>query len=161
MSYTAIGIDAFALLCLAVSLIKSREKTGWAARIAFNAAKRIGPSVLAIITVIGLIVGFVPPHWIASAIGGDQGFLGVLTAALLGAVLFIPGLIAFPLARSVLDMGAGVTAIAAFVTALTMIGFVFLPLEIKELGKRFAFIRNGLSFIAAMIIAVLMGLILS
>ncbi len=57
-------------------------------------------------------------------------------------------------------MGAGLTAIAAFVTTLTMIGFVFLPLEIKELGKKFAFIRNGLSFIAAMIIAVLMGLIL-
>jgi uncharacterized membrane protein YraQ (UPF0718 family) len=160
LSYTAIGIDVFALLCLAASLVKSREKTGWALKIAFNAAKRIGPSVLAIIAVIGLVVGFVPPRWIASAIGGERGFLGVLIAALLGAVLFIPGLIAFPLARSVLDMGAGLTAIAAFVTTLTMIGFVFLPLEIKELGKKFAFIRNGLSFIAALVIAVLMGLIL-
>jgi uncharacterized membrane protein YraQ (UPF0718 family) len=84
----------------------------------------------------------------------------VLIGAALGAVLFIPGLIAFPLARSVLDMGAGVTAIAAFVTTLTMIGFVFLPLEIKELGTKFALIRNGLSFVAALLIAVLMGLVL-
>ncbi|OFW59399.1 MAG: permease [Candidatus Solincola sediminis] len=160
MSYTAIGIDAFALVCLIASLIKSREKTGWALKIAFNAIKRIGPSVLTIIAVIGLIVGFVPPRWIASAIGGDKGILGVLIAALLGAVLFIPGLIAFPLARSLWDMGAGVTAIAAFITTLTMIGFVFLPLEIKELGKKFTLIRNGLSFITAIAIAVLIGLIL-
>ena len=160
MSYTAIGIDAVALLCLVASLVKSREKTGWALKIAFNALKRMGPSVLAIIAVIGLIVGFVPPSWMASAIGGDRGLVGVLVAAALGAVLFIPGLIAFPLARSVLDMGAGLTAIAAFITTLTMIGVVFLPVEIKELGKKFAFMRNGLSFIAALVIAVLMGLIL-
>lgn len=160
MSYTAIGINAFALVCVIASLVKSREKTGWALRIAFNALKRLGPSVLAIIAVIGLIVGFVPPSWIASVIGGDQGFPGVLAAAALGAVLFIPGIIAFPLARSLWDMGAGLTAIAAFITTLTMIGFIFLPLEIKELGKKFALIRNGLSFIAAIIIAVLIGLIL-
>ncbi len=160
MSWTAIGIDIFALLCLAASLVKSREKTGWALKIAFNALKRIGPSVMAIIVLIGLIVGFVPTRWIASAIGGDKGVLGVLIAALLGAVLFIPGLIAFPLAKSILDMGAGLTAIAAFITTLTMIGFVFLPVEIKELGKKFAFIRNGLSFATALAVAFLIGLIL-
>lgn len=160
MSWTAVGINSLALLCLAVSLIKSREKTGWALKVAFNALKRLGPSVLAIIAVIGIIVGFVPPRWVASVIGGERGAAGVLIGAALGAVLFIPGLIAFPLARSVLDMGAGVTAIAAFVTTLTMIGFVFLPLEVKELGKRFALVRNGLSFAAALIIAALMGLVL-
>lgn len=160
MSLTAIGIDTFALICLAASLFKSREKTGWALKIAFNALKRLGPSVLAIIAVIGLIVGFVPPKWIASVIGGDKGVLGVVIAALLGAVLFIPGIIAFPLARSVMDMGAGLTAVAAFITTLTMIGIVFLPVEIKELGKRFAFIRNGLSIVTALVVAFLIGLIL-
>lgn len=161
MSVTAIAIDAFVAVCLALSLFKSREKTGLALRIAWNALKRMGPSVLAVIAVIGLIVGFVPPKWIASTIGGDKGFLGVLFAALLGAVLFIPAIIAFPLAKSLLDMGAGVMAMAAFITTLTMIGFVFLPLEVKELGKRFALLRNGLSFAVALIIAVLMGVILT
>lgn len=161
MSLTAIVINALVAACLAVSLVKSREKTKLAFAIAFNAMKRMGPSVLAIIAVIGLIVGFIPPKWIASAIGGDKGILGVGTAAVLGAVLFIPALIAFPLARSLLEMGAGVTAIAAFITTLTMIGFIFLPLEIKELGKKFALLRNGLSFIVAIMIALLMGLILT
>ncbi len=161
MSVTAIVIDALVAACLVASLVKSREKTKQALLIAFNATKRMGPSVLAIIAVIGIIVGFIPPEWIASAIGGDKGIVGILIAAFLGAVLFIPAIIAFPLAKSLLAMGAGVTAMAAFITTLTMIGFVFLPLEIKELGKKFAILRNGLSFIVAIIIALLMGLILA
>jgi hypothetical protein len=41
-----------------------------------------------------------------------------------------------------------------------MVGFVFLPLEIKELGKRFAVARNALSFLAAVAIAVVIGVII-
>jgi uncharacterized membrane protein YraQ (UPF0718 family) len=160
MSLTAIVIDSFVAACLALSLIKSREKTKTALLIAWNGTKRLGPSVLAVIAVIGLIVGFIPPRWIASSIGGESGILGVFAAALIGSILFIPAIIAFPLAKSLLDMGAGIMAMAAFITTLTMIGFVFLPIEIKELGKRFAFLRNGLSFVAAIAIAVVMGLIL-
>lgn len=161
MSITAIVIDAFVVVCLVASLSKDRQKTKLALKIALNATKRMGPSVLAIIAVIGLIVGFIPPKWIASAIGGDRGVLGVFIAAVLGAVLFIPAIIAFPLAKSLLAMGAGVTAISAFITTLTMIGFIFLPLEIKELGRRFALLRNGLSFVVAIIIALIMGLVLA
>ncbi len=160
MSSTAIVIDALAATCLILSLVRSREKTKWALSIALNATKRIGPLVLGIIAVIGLIVGFVPASWIASAIGPARGALGMFFAALLGSILFIPGLIAFPLAKSLLDLGAGVMSIAAFVTTLMMVGFVFLPLEIKELGKRFTFIRNGLALGAALAIAGLMGVIL-
>jgi uncharacterized membrane protein YraQ (UPF0718 family) len=158
---TAIVINAFVAVCLLVSLVKSREKTRYALIVAWNALKRMAPSVLAIIAVIGLIIGFVPPRWIASVIGGESGILGVLAAAALGSVLFIPAIVAFPLAKSLVDMGAGTMAIAAFITTLTMIGFVFLPLEIKELGARFALLRNGFSFLVAIIIALLMGLILA
>jgi hypothetical protein len=41
-----------------------------------------------------------------------------------------------------------------------MIGTVTLPMEMKMLGKKFALLRNGLSFIMAVIIAIIMGAIL-
>ncbi len=41
-----------------------------------------------------------------------------------------------------------------------MIGMVTLPLEIKKLGAKFALLRNGVSFIIAVIIALIMGMIL-
>ncbi len=160
MSVTAIVIDALVAVCLAVSLVKSREKTWQALRVAWFALRRMAPMILAIIAVIGLLMGFVPPKWIAGTIGPDSGPLGVLIAALLGSVLIIPGIIAFPLARSLLDMGASVMSIAAFVTTLMMIGFVFIPLEVQLLGKKFCVIRNSLSFAAAIIIAVVIGIVL-
>lgn len=74
--------------------------------------------------------------------------------------MHIPSLIAFPLAASLLKNGASITAVAAFITTLTMIGTITLPLEIKELGKKVALLRNGLSFIVAIVIALIMGVIL-
>ena len=47
----------------------------------------------------------------------------------------------------------------AFITTLTMIGVVTLPLAIKEPGKEMSFLRNGLSFIIAIAIALIIGMI--
>jgi len=49
---------------------------------------------------------------------------GALKIALFGALMMIPGLIALPLAGSLIDAGASYTPVAAFITTLTMIGFV-------------------------------------
>lgn len=145
---------------LAISLAKSREKTVAAFRVAVNALKRLLPGVLAVIGIIGLILGFVPPGWIARTMGQERGLLGFVFASLLGSILFIPAIIAFPLAGSLLEMGASVLAVSAFITTLTMIGFVFLPLEVREMGGRFALLRNGLSLLAALLVAFLMHLAL-
>ena len=73
----------------------------------------------------------------------------------------IPSLIAFPLAGLLIDAGAAYTPIAAFITTLTMVGFVSLPLEIKVMGKRLTVQRNLLALISAMLIALAMGVMLS
>ncbi len=160
MSLTAVVVDSLVAVLLLASLARDRKKTASALRVAWNAIKRMGPSVLAIILVIGMIVGFVPPRWIASTIGSERGLLGLLAAAALGSVLFLPALVAFPLARSLLDMGAGVMSMAAFISTLTMIGFVFLPLEVRELDRRFALLRNGLSLVVAVLVSLVIGLVL-
>jgi len=41
-----------------------------------------------------------------------------------------------------------------------MVGFVTAPIEIEHFGKRFTIVRNVLSFIAAILISLGMGLIL-
>ena len=101
-----------------------------------------------------------PPEQISGFIGEQSGIIGILLVGAVGALMHIPALLSFPLAASLLENGASVSAVAAFITTLTMIGTVTLPLEIKELGKRIAFLRNGLSFIIAIIIALIMGAIL-
>ncbi|MEA3253759.1 MAG: permease [Chloroflexota bacterium] len=160
MSTTAILINLFALGCLAFAFVKDRDKTRQSLRVAVKSLIRILPTVLIIIVVIGLLLAFVPTDLISRFIGDQSGFGGLLAIAAAGAVLHIPALLSFPLAASLLQSGAGVAAVAAFITSLTMIGVVTLPLEIKELGKKIAFLRNGLSFIIAIAIALIMGVIL-
>jgi uncharacterized membrane protein YraQ (UPF0718 family) len=160
MSTTAIITNLLALGCLVFALVKDRGKTKQSIGVAVKSFIRILPTVLIIIVGIGLLIAFVPPDQISRFIGEQAGFGGLLAIAALGAVLYIPALTSFPLAGSLLQSGAGVASVAAFITTLTMIGVVTLPLEIKELGKKMALLRNGLSFIIAIAIALIMGVIL-
>lgn len=121
---------------------------------------KIFPMIIIIILAIGLLLGFVPPDQISNFLGEQSGLGGVLLIGVFGALMYIPSLLAFPLASSFLGNGASITTVATFIITLTMVGTVTLPLEIRELGKRMALLRNGLSFIIAIIIALIMGAIL-
>jgi uncharacterized membrane protein YraQ (UPF0718 family) len=58
------------------------------------------------------------------------------------------------------DVGASIVPAVAFLTTLTMVGIVTFPLEKKEFGFKFTFIRNALSFVMALLIAAAMGVLL-
>jgi uncharacterized membrane protein YraQ (UPF0718 family) len=160
MSTTAIIINLLALGCLVFAVARDRVKTGQTLAVAGKSFVRILPTVFIIIVIIGLLMAFAPPEAISRFIGEQAGLGGLLAISALGAVLYIPAIIAFPLAASLLQSGAAVASGAAFITTLTMIGVVTLPLEIKEMGKKMAFLRNGISFIMAVIIALIMGAVL-
>jgi len=157
-----ITIVIYALLAvlLALSIIKDRQKTRQAIMVAVKAIWKMAPGLLAIIGVVGLILGILPPETIEQLVGAEAGFTATATAALIGAITLIPALISFPLAASLLRSGATVATIAAFITTLVMVGFVTAPLEIKALGKKFTLLRNGFSLLAALLIALMMGVIL-
>jgi uncharacterized membrane protein YraQ (UPF0718 family) len=160
LSSTALIINGFAVLGLIVSVVGNRKKSVRALKVAGKSFFKILPMVLTIVVLVGLLLGFVPPEAIEGFFGDRSGILGVLIIGGAGAILHIPSLISFPLAGSLMESGASVTSAAAFITTLTMIGTVYLPVEIKTLGKKFALLRNGLSFLIALAISLLMGLIL-
>lgn len=145
---------------LSVSVLKDREKTKKAFKIAAKALLKNAPNILMIVGIIGIILGILPPESIAKLVGEEAGFTATLLASLIGAITIIPSLISFPLAGTLLENGATITTTAAFITSLVMVGFVTIPLEIKVLGKKFTFLRNGLGLVAALLIAVVMGAIL-
>ena len=160
MNVTAIFINLIAIVGLLIAFYRNREKALMSLKVALKGFMRMLPMVLIIILGIGLLLGLVSPSTISQFAGEQSGFWGVLIVGLLGAVLFIPALLSFPLAASLLDGGASISVVAAFITTLTMIGTVTLPLEIRELGKKMALLRNGMSFLIAILIAFIMGAIL-
>jgi uncharacterized membrane protein YraQ (UPF0718 family) len=154
-------IYGFLLVALAYSLAKDRRRTVMATKVGRKVLVRMLPSLVAVVGLVGLIISLVPPAVIEKYLGRSSGFGGTMVAAVVGAITLIPSLISIPLAASLLRSGATVMTIAAFITTLTMVGVVTAPLEMKELGRRFTLVRNGLSFIFALVIAVLMGVILT
>ena len=160
MNITVIVINGIAIISFLIAFIKDRKKAMRSLKIAGKSFLKILPMALIIIIFIGLFLGFVSSRDISKFIGDQSGFTGMLLVGAAGAVIYIPSLLAFPLAASLLESGASISAVAAFITTLTMIGAITLPIEIKEMGKEIAFLRNGLSFVIAIIIALIMGAIL-
>ena len=56
--------------------------------------------------------------------------------------------------------GISMLAVTAFIVAWVTVGVIQLPAEALMLGKRFAFVRNGISFVTALIISVIIVLTL-
>ena len=142
---------------LIVSFIKSREKTKLVLKKAWKSFENIMPQFLSIIILIGMMLAVLTPEQISMFLGKESGIMGVVMAAFIGAITLIPGVVAFPLASALLQNGAGITQIAAFVSTLMMVGIVTMPVEIQYFGKKVAIIRNLSAFIFSFIVAIVMG----
>jgi len=157
---TIIAIYSLLVVCLVASIINSKEKSKKAFKVAGKSLLKSAPSLLAVLGIVGLTLGILTPETISNLVGAEAGFSATIVAAVLGSITLIPSLVAFPLAGSLLRSGATVITISTFITTLVMVGIVTTPMEIKTFGKKFTLLRNGLGFLAALIIATLMGVIL-
>jgi uncharacterized membrane protein YraQ (UPF0718 family) len=142
-----------------ISYRKDRKRTLKALDNSIRALQNLSSAVFGMISLVGLVLAIFPKESLA-IIFNYKGVLGFAIVSLLGAIVTIPGPIAFPIAGALLNMGASKAILASFITTLTMVGIVSSPLEISYFGKRFTFMRQALSFIAAIFIGLIMGAIL-
>ncbi len=160
INVTVIIINVFAILGISFSFYKNKQKSIKALKVALKGTINMIPAIGIILVLVGLLLGFFKPELISQLLGNQSGFIGIALASIAGAILMIPSLVAFPLTASLVDSGASIPVAAAFITTLTMIGIVTLPIEIKEMGKRLTLLRNGISFIIAIGIALIMGVLI-
>lgn len=146
---------------LVVSFVKDRGKTRAALIKAVRAFLNILPDFATVLAIVGLVLTFLSPGIVAGLIGRGTGILGMLITSVVGAITLIPGFVAFPLAKSLLDRGAGIMQIAVFVSTLMMVGFVTAPLEIRYFGKKVTLLRNALAYVFSFIVAVIIGVVVS
>ncbi len=143
-----------------VSMIKDKEKTLNSMKMARGLMKGMIGEIIAILFLIGLILTFIPPEVIRNVLGKSNTFISTVISAFVGSITLIPAFVAFPLVGSFVDVGASIVPAVAFLTTLTMVGFVTFPLEKQEFGLKFALARNSVSFIFAIIIALVMGVLI-
>lgn len=142
---------------LIISIKKDKSKTISSIKGAKGMMGNMIWDVIGILLLIGLILAIIPPTTIEGLLGSESGLLATVGAAVTGTITLIPAFIAFPLMGSLKANGAGILTLTAFVTTLTMVGFITYPIESKAFGSDFAIKRNVLSFLFALLIAFGMG----
>lgn len=144
---------AVAISALFVSFRKDRQKTKAALRKAWKSLENILPQLLTMVLLVSVLLAFVNTDVISRVVGKDSGWLGVILAALIGSITMIPPFVAFPTAAMLLDAGAGYMQIGAFVSTLTMVGVLTMPIEKQYFGKKLTLLRNFLAFIFSFFVA--------
>jgi uncharacterized membrane protein YraQ (UPF0718 family) len=142
------------------SIIKDKKKTLNSIKMSSGMMKNMMGEIIGILFLIGLLLTFIPPDTIKQYMCNSNVLISTIFSALLGSITLIPAFVAFPLVGSLVDAGANIVPVVAFLTTLTMVGVVTFPLEKREFGIRFTIVRNSLSFIFAIIIALSMGVLL-
>ena len=144
-------------LVLLVSLIANRKKTLKAARIALKRFLTILPAFLSMLILGSVVLFLIPDTIISHYLGSSNIFTGVLSAALFGSITLMPGFVAFPLCGILLKKGVLYMVLSAFTTTLMTVGVLTFPIEKAYFGTKVTILRNTLSFLIALIVAVMTG----
>jgi uncharacterized membrane protein YraQ (UPF0718 family) len=145
-------------LAMAASLIASRQKTLGALRIAVRRFVGILPAFLIMLILVSIVLFLIPDEVIVRYLGADAKYLAVLSAAALGSITLMPGFIAFPLAGVLLEKGVLYMVLSAFTTTLMMVGVLTYPVERAYFGTKVTIIRNTISFLIALAVALMTGI---
>ncbi len=160
MDISTIVIYALAFVLLVFSLLKDRKKTKQAIKKGWMAFLNILPVLVPLFLVVGVLLTIVTPQTIKLLLGEESGFFGVFAGMIIGSVAFMPPFVAFPLGAELLGYGAGYPQVAAFVTTLMAVGFVYWVAETKFFGRKAVLLRNSMAFIASGVVAFVVWLVM-
>ena len=118
------------------------------------------PILIGVVLLIGLFNAFVSEEWLTSVFSGNMA-LDTLWGACFGSIFAGNPINSYVIGGELLKYGVSLFAVTAFIVTWVTVGLVQLPAEIAAFGKRFAFLRNGLSFLLAIPIAILTVLIVN
>jgi len=116
------------------------------------------PILLGVLLLIGLITTLVPKAFFSRVFTGNR-VLDPLIGAVFGSAAAGSPLTSYVIGGELLNNGISLVAVLAFIVSWVTVGAVQLPAESMMLGKSFALLRNGISLIMAVVIAVLTVLI--
>ena len=115
--------------------------------------------VIFLLTVV--IEALVPKEWIIKHFGEKSGLLGNLLSLVLGSISAGPIYAAFPISKMLMTKGASVANIVIILSSWAVIKVPMLANEAKFLGVTFMSIRWVLTVVAILIMAWLMGKMIS
>ena len=152
MTLDQIIIYVLTLVLLIASFITDKQKTIKGLKKGSKAFLKLMPVLLPLFLFIGIMLAIVTPEFISKILGEESGFFGMLFALVVGSITFMPAFVSYPLGAQLLENGASVAHVAAFLATLMSVGIVYYAAESKLFSKKAAIFRNVVSFIGALLI---------
>ncbi|MCK5449640.1 hypothetical protein KAI32_02145 [Candidatus Pacearchaeota archaeon] len=115
---------------------------------------RIFPILIGMIMLISILTQFLSKEFYAN-IFKDNILLDPLIGSIAGSISIGGPAISYILGGEMLSEGVSLVAITAFMVSFISVGVLTLPLETHFFGKKFAIIRNILSFVFSIIVAII------
>ena len=156
MDLTVITYLVLAIILLAISFFKDREKTRLALKASVKTFSSLFPLLLLVFVLMGLSQAYVSRETIAALLGGSNALKGILLGAAIGCVALIAPAAIFPVGGYLYQNGAHYGAVAALIVTAILIGITTLPVEIRTFGWRFTLARNIVTFFLAILIGLSM-----
>jgi uncharacterized membrane protein YraQ (UPF0718 family) len=153
-------ISIITFCCLGFSFFFDYGKTIHGIKKGLTLFLNLLPTLIVMLALVSIVLYLIPNETLVRYLGKDAGITGWFISALLGSIALMPGFVACPLCSVLLKSGVSYATVAVFMTTLTLVGVVTLPLEVKYFGLKTSIIRNLLSFIAALFIGLIMSFIL-
>lgn len=119
---------------------------------------RTFPILIGVILLVSLANALIPKTAYPTIFGGNPA-LDAIIGAVSGSILAGNPATSYILGGEMLEQGVSLLAVTAFLVAWVTVGIVQLPAESMLLGKKFALTRNAVSFVFAIIAAVLTSII--
>ncbi len=118
------------------------------------------PVLVGVVLLIGLFNTFVSKDFLSSVFSGNMA-LDTLWGACFGSIFAGNPINSYVIGGELLKYGVSLFAVTALIITWVTVGLVQLPAEIAAFGKRFVILRNGLSFLLSIPIAIVTVLILN
>lgn len=152
-----LGLYIVTSILVVVSLVVDRTKTIKGINLGLKKFRKILPNYLKLLIIVAVVL-FYSEKLITDYLGQENTLLGLFAGLSLGSLTMMPGFIAYPLAGVLIKKGVIYMVVASFVTTLMMVGVLTYPVEKEYLGMRATLIRNGASFMVAVVISLAVGL---
>jgi predicted Fe-Mo cluster-binding NifX family protein len=148
--------------CIGVATRKTESKETMIDRTSLVQALKISarqmanllPIFIGIILCIGLFTAFISEEFLSSIFSGNPT-VDTLLGAGLGSIFTGNPINSYIIGGELLKYGVSLMAVTAFIVAWVTVGIVQMPAEIAALGKDFALLRNAVSFVMSLAIAIL------
>jgi len=116
--------------------------------------KRSLPILLGVLMLLSLATSLIPKSLYGKIFTGNH-LIDPLIGAVVGSIAGGNPVTSYLIGGELRLQGISMLAITAFLVAWVTVGLIQLPAEALMLGRGFALIRNGISFVMAIIIAIL------